>query len=277
MDHDNDTVMELADACVLDGPGDTTLAWLDHYLTNLEKESDILFNANYVTGTEEGKTESMNVLQYTAGVQSYIARTTGTTPTVAGLVCADDQLASSNADMRIVILMSDGDPSTNLNGDSCSGESCVSEIVSIRDTMVADGIQIYSAALTSESDLIGYMAHFSSDTCGNDYDNVADCDETNDIEYAYSASTAEDLEVMYQTIINSILGLTMKFTTEIDGETVVTGGPVREGDDVELIFPDGFECPQGDDEWTVPLRVTFNGEGIAKISDIQLTYCPVRE
>jgi len=69
----------------------------------------------------------------------------------------------------------------------------------------------------------------------------------------------------------------MKFTTEIDGETVVTGGPVREGDDVELIFPDGFECPQEDDEWTVPLRVTYNGEGIAKISDIQLTYCPVRD
>jgi len=245
--------------CISSSSGSKTLSWVDYPLNTVEKEYEMLFDP-------------------VRGVTAYLGYTNGspgTTPTAAGLSCASNQLASSKAEVKIIILLSDGEPNVKLDGGSCSATDCINEIIGIRDAIVQKDIQIYTAAITTQSKLIGYMAHFSSDTCKDDYEDVSDCTPTDNVEYAYNGSTSEELETMYETIINSILGLNIGFTTKVGDETVVTTGVVQQGEDVELPFPMGFSCPSTTSEWNIPIRVNFNGEGTVVISDISLTYCPL--
>ena len=113
-----------------------------------------------------------------------------------------------------------------------------------------------------------------ADVCVAALGNTADCQPRDGVEYAYHASTAEELETMYQTIVNSILGTIVSYTTTFAGETTVTTGAFRQGNDMALPLPEGFDCPKSGGEWTVPIRLNFSGEGTVKISDLKLNYCP---
>jgi hypothetical protein len=61
--------------------------------------------------------------------------------------------------------------------------------------------------------------------------------------------------------------------SQIGSTTYRTVGSVQEGEDVVLPFPEGFQCDT-QDEWVIPMRLSFPGTGKANISDIKLTYCP---
>ncbi|MBI4598832.1 Ig-like domain-containing protein [Candidatus Uhrbacteria bacterium] len=359
VDTDGDTTIENSDGCYLGTSTKAALSWIDHGLGSSTVEREILYDPD-------------------TGVETYVDRANGATPTAAGLKCAQTVLASSTADHKVVILLSDGDPTVNLAG---SYVIDVPEVVSVRDDLISDGVSVFTAAVTSDADLIGYMAHFSSDVCGTCnacedscntecaaecdggtvtdevclddcgtslesctdncggvcvevtctgllqeaytecvaecgpcdevcvdefnacedtctvtdtecedvctsqctsacgsscpvYEDRDDCEPKDNVEYAYSAATAEELEGMYQTIVDSILGVTVGFTTEFGGETQFTSGVVTEGDDVVLPFPTGFDC-KATGEWTIPVRLSFSGTGTVRLSDINLTYCPV--
>jgi hypothetical protein len=244
----------------------------------------------------------------------------------------------------------------------------VAEIISLANSMNEDEIEIFSVALTTDSDLIDYMDSFASDACGtgeyigecsgtgasclNAFDCLAVCsddssmtceedsdcneglrgecnvlreqkgvirtcssdDECPDVkvggvelpdscvfpdgatcsgtqecslttvvsdectggeisDYSYSGSTADELEAMYQSIVESIMGVSLTLITRIGSETVETTGFLQDGEDMEIPFPQGFEC-NIQDEWSIPFRVSFEGDGVLGISDIKLSYCP---
>ena len=369
VDTDGENGITDSDGCIQDTKDGDALAWIDHGLGSSTGENDMLYNAE-------------------TGVETYVARAHGYTPTAAGLKCADKVLQNSDANYKVIVLLSDGEPTINLAGviNTSTPESNVPEVVSVRDQMISKGIHIFTAALTTNTDLVGYMAHFSSDVCGTcdacesscetscasecsgesatdqscvddceangdlcledcatdvdcdvdcdgmvgsalsaclgactsavncvdtcektiksckdlctptdeecedscvdtctssscegsclSYEDVNDCKPRESVEYAYSASTAEDLETMYQTIVDSILGVTVGFTTDFAGQTTLTSGVVADGDNVIMPFPEGFDC-RTTGAWTIPFRISFAGTGVVHISDISLNYCPI--
>ncbi len=244
---------EYDDACVLSSAG-SGLAWIDHDLASSGNETEILYDVD-------------------SGVETYTTRDNGATPTAAGLRCAKQLLADSTAENKIVILLSDGDPTVPIDASNSGTDAEVAEVITEKDALEAIGAVVYSAAVTDDATLEGYMAHFSSDTCGSTTTDPDDCDVNNNVEYAYAGSTADELSGMYQTIVDTILGVTVGFTTEFGGTTTLTTDVVEPGNDVVLPFPAGFDCdPSG--STTVPVRLSFSGTGTVNISDIKLTYCP---
>ena len=214
----------------------------------------------------------------------YLDRVDGGTPTPEGLECARGLLASSSADYKFVILMSDGEPNYLINGSYDSGitvpaqDAC--EVVHGTASSYIEqltGAKVYTAAITTSNNMIGYMRHFSSDecsgSCSSDLTDAGDCEAADSGEYAYVASTAEELDEMYQSIIDNILGISVTMISQIGSTTYRTMGSVQEGEDVVLPFPEGFQCDT-QDEWVIPMRLSFPGTGKANISDIKLTYCP---
>ncbi|MFH1252814.1 MAG: IPT/TIG domain-containing protein [Candidatus Uhrbacteria bacterium] len=364
-------------ACFWVGDNNVTgqpLAWLDNDFTS---SSSDLINGDGTNGTV-----------------SYIDRLALGTPTAAGLRCAQDLFVDSTADRKIVILFSDGEPNVSLDGVTHSEDYSVvaAEAASVTLELVANLVEVYTVALTTSQDCLGYMAHLSSDICGSyasnatgtcavtgdacsvscsDYcsDNTAlecrydsdcysgtsgmcwwdhaaefdpnqgfapescdasdpcssytytiygmwdegntvgteqgtciyfdqepvsclsqncdnsttstislasDCLPNDGIEYAYSASTADGLNLMYETIVSSILDVGVGLTTDVLGVSTMTSGRVAVGNDVVLPFPEGFTCQSStDSEWSIPFQLDFAGSGTVNISDLKLTYCPV--
>jgi len=230
-------------------------------------------------------------------IGEYLTAVGGGTPTYNGIEEAISVLSSSTAEVKIIILLSDGDPGYNgsfsissSTSDECSGYSwsnypsaqdwsntsaCVAQIADNLIDGSSEGIPrsdiiIYSAAVTTSSSLKGYMAHMSSNTCSwSSTTSVTDCEGN----YAYSASSADEISLMYEAIVDSILGTNVTFTaTNTAGDTTTTTGEVQVGSDKELPFPEGFVCQST--EQTVPLRNVFYGSGSMEFSDINLTYCP---
>jgi hypothetical protein len=196
------------------------------------------------------------------------------TPTYLGMEEGIRMLDASGADIKIIVLLSDGNITHGAGWAACDEDDCVEEI---RTGLIETNSDIlfFSAAIVSDDDTDGqgWIAHLSTDDCGTDWDSPDDCAVADGVQYAYQASTAEEVALMYEAIIDVITGVSFGFTTEFAGETTVTNGSVGDGDDVVLPFPTGFDCNETD-EWTIPVRISFLGEGTVNISDIQLNYCP---
>lgn len=206
-------------------------------------------------------------------------------------------------DKRVVVLLSDGDPDGDAFGEDptdFSVDYVAEELKYYFDRAayfdvgeccgIVPSTEIYTATLAptdvAYDNLRGYMAHWSSDTCSDrtrgsdcsvyneptDGENAAVCGPgDNGVEYAYTASNAEELAVMYEEIIASILGYHLTYTT--DAGTFST--QIFEGYDKELQLPLDFACPEIEDEFVVPFRITFDGEGTLNLSDLKLQYCPL--
>lgn len=268
IDYDKDSDVDIDDACVKSDDGSTPLAWIDTYFTS---EEDELISG--LTGVE--------------GIEQYPDRLYWGTPTAAGLQCAKNLLeeSSSTAEKKIVVLLSDGRPSVRMSdGADGDGSEYVSEAAedarAVVKQLIGADIEVYSAALplSSSSSVLGYMAHFSSDSCGSDLSNPDDCVESEAGQFAYSATNAEDFSLMYETILNGILGVKTSLTTNFLDVSTVTTDEVSAGDDIALPFPEGFNCQiYSNSEWAIPLRFDFEGSGTVNISDIKLTYCPAEE
>ena len=222
-----------------------------------------------------------------AEVATYVDRATASTPTGDGYGCAIDSiLATSTADEKFIVLMSDGSPTRTFRTDFlCENDDildiCVPEImtdVRLRTRALGSGIHVYTAALTTSNSLKGYMKHFSSDLCGattgSALANVNDCTPNQGREYAFSGNTAAELNVVYQTIVDSILGTSVSFTTDTALGPEVTSGVVRAGLARDLTFPLDFTCPGSASPWELPISLSFYGEGYASIGNIGFNYCP---
>jgi hypothetical protein len=242
------------------------------------------------------------------------------TPTAAGLKCGynlligggiegenngvhwsvPDDLDDENS-IKVVVLLTDGSPNASNLTSSSEGESkeaIDAGIMEWRDNLFSNDVQVYTAALTDSLSLRGRMKHYSSDTCLNGpsertaFQSVNDCTTTDGIEYAYYATTPEELHAMYESIIASILGINFAYVTDISDLSTFSspgslennfqgtgtdyygsGGVVLEGSNVPLPIPIGFVCDENDATY-VDLAVNFNGIGSLNISDVRLNYCP---
>ncbi|MFH1404504.1 MAG: vWA domain-containing protein, partial [Patescibacteria group bacterium] len=216
----------------------------------------------------------------------------GGTPTMAAIDEAVGMLQDSNAQKKVIVLLTDGEPTITLDsgvyvncshfGSGADGfEACVSKIRQRISSYVARDvtdpeIEIFTAAIAGEGEpKVGYTAHMSSNICANeDWDDPADCAPRNRIQYAYQANDADGIMTMYDKIVEAIMEL--NFTSVMD-----TGTGAREssrgiglGDNIELPLHENFSCtglPQ-----QIPISLTFFTEGTVKISDIKFSYCPAQ-
>ena len=253
------------DACIRSSSTDNVpLAWVD---TNFTDDKDTLISGF-------------------GGVEYYSDRLVIGTPTAAGLECADSLFDSSSAEVKVVILLSDGEPSTSsVDGGFSEDGGAVEEAYNATQLLISNHpeVEVFSAALTDSASLIGQMKHFSSDVCGDevvgvDLDNPDDCSEGEGGEYAYAASNVDGLRSMYDEIIEMILGVKAGLTAEFLGQDTVTTERIETGTDVTLTFPKGFKCPTTaapDSLWEIPIRFVFNGSGSIGIENIKLDYCPL--
>ena len=134
-------------------------------------------------------------------------------------------------------------------------------------------ILFYTAAITDNATYQGYTSHISSNDCewatSSSASSLTDCTGN----YAFAGANEEEIQQMYESIVDSILGTSITFTaTDEEGETHTTTGGVQPGSDVELPFPEGFICQST--QQRIPLRNAFYGEGYISFSDFNLTYCP---
>ncbi len=233
-------------------------------------------NIDYNLSTSEDEYSLINT------VNAYSA--SGSTYPEEGLEAVYNELENPAPEdtVQVVVLLSDGSPTA---GD---GENTVDEWARRlkRDCEGQTGtLDLYTAALTGSSSLKGYMAHWSSDVCeragimpdvcsGDEPDDISDADNcspsNNGIEYAYSSETAEDLRDMYEAIVESIIGKHITYTTDAG----TSSGTMNEGNSQPLLFPIGFECPESDEEFTVPFRISFPGTGTVNLTNIEMNYCP---
>lgn len=153
---------------------------------------------------------------------------------------------------KIVVLLSDGQPSDDPDA---SAEA-------LKDA----GYEVYTVALvtSTDTDLITAMNGWSSNSGAEQNDNG--------IDYAYDGDTASELESAYDSIINSILGVTVSVVSSGSTGVELTSDIVTEGNNLSLPWPENFTCdPESDQE--VPLQITFLGEGTVKLSNLRIEYC----
>ncbi|MBI2473916.1 Ig-like domain-containing protein [Candidatus Uhrbacteria bacterium] len=238
-------------------------------------------------------------------VQSYstcVTSSNGSTPTYNGIEEAVSLLksSSSTAAVKIVIVLADGDydwidSALSTDGwddttDSVTNEACNSTYSKVYngntytekpacaadmydDFVDSSDILFYTAAITSDSTYQGYTSHISSNDCA--WETSSSASKTSDCtgNYAFAGATEDEIDQMYESIVDSILGTNVTFTaTDEDGDTHTTTGEVQAGSDVELPFPEGFVCQST--QQSIPLRNAFYGEGFISFSDFNLTYCP---
>lgn len=221
-------------------------------------------------------------------IREYPNRAANGTPTISGVAAAladfeaekerlgDDQVA----DQRIIVLLSDGAPSVPQPQppapERCGDvEDCVELILDQVNDGKEQGILFYTAAITDRSSLRGYMAHWSSNVCGTNLISSHDCAPRQNVQYAFSAETSQEIQEMYGSIINSIIGSVATLITERENESFYRREEVRDGPGVSLPIPPEFSC-NGTPNQFIPFSLTFRGDGPARLSNFQFTYCPAR-
>jgi len=213
----------------------------------------------------------------------------GNTPTFVGMVEAVNLFYDSSADIKIIVLLSDGFPNYHYNSalevvscypdflytyeeiDYSIFKACVVEIKDYLETY-ASSYDIYTATIgSSSSSYVGYAAHISDEECT--WTDSLSVDECTLGSYAFSGTTSDEIEAMYEAVIDSILGVKMTWITTSMGATITTTGSTGGGRSITLPFPDAFACES--DTFTLPLRLEFDGEGTVELSNLQLQYCPL--
>jgi hypothetical protein len=155
--------------------------------------------------------------------------------------------------------------------DACIAEARY-ETGMILDHVESKDITFYSAVISNSNTDKAYMEHLSSLKCsGNDMGDIDDCPEG---DFAYEASTAQEIEVMYTKIIESVLESTTTVTAtkgiDSSSETKIT--PV--GQNIELPLPETFACQNK--PTLMPIQTIFNGTGTMHFDNITFEYCPTQ-
>ncbi len=171
---------------------------------------------------------------------------TGNTWTNNSIDKAAEMLTNYNADRKIIVLLSDGQPT---NGYFPVSEATAAKI---------EGILIYTIAFTTDENLKHAMCDWSNESDCN-------CVESEDCTYAFSGINANDL---YTQIINEIL-LKPEGDISVEIEGVTFDVPLTSTIDLDF---SGVDC--SDSEQTVNMKVEFDGGGELKLSNMRLKYCP---
>ena len=152
----------------------------------------------------------------------------------------------------------------------------------------AAGMIFYSAAITTDPDMEGYMAHLSSENCEARIDECPDAPsncmamrwrddcsvEGMASAFAYSGSSANDVEQMYQAIINQILGTNISVSATNSEDLLGTQGAfLPQANSVQLPLPSRFEC--SNEPQALPLKNQYIADGAIAYSNFEFSYCPL--
>jgi cysteine-rich repeat protein len=181
----------------------------------------------------------------------------------------------------IVILLSDGEVTTDSNY-AAPNQATISpdpiEIAEDFDSYTAAGTagyEIYSATLSDDADWILNMKNWSSNSYDgliNDYVPNSSASDFNGLNYAFEGNTEEEMQAMYDQIVDSIVEIAVTIVSENDGVVVETSGSIEEGPDVALPWPENFACNDLFEQ-QVPIQISFPGLGQIQVSDVKLNYC----
>ena len=159
-------------------------------------------------------------------------------------------------------------------GDEYAGtKACVAQMHFEHIVQNREDIDFFSAVIANDLILKGYMAHASSNVCGREWGDVSDCDLRDNVQYAYSATTKDEILKMYNEMIKVILQMSFASVVSTDGGPRTTAGGIGLGSDVVLPFPDLFTCTG--EPINMPFSSTFYVPGTVNFSDFKFTYCPV--
>ncbi len=192
----------------------------------------------------------------------------GGTPTDLGLDAAktllDAQSSVTNA-RKIVVLLTDGE------ANDPAATTDAADIIKGVDENGDDipDYELYTIALTTSSSFIRTVAGWSSNDPAIYTVDRTQPNNLTSIDYAYHGSSSSAITDAYNSIVASITQPT--FTLVTSGGTT-TSGSVMEGTGVAIPWPEGFICDQSAEQ-TLPLRVTFAGEGQVNISNVKFNYC----
>lgn len=157
---------------------------------------------------------------------------------------------------KIVVLLSDGAPTDNPDS--------AADALKASSTENGAPYEVYTVALTTSSSLISDMEDWSS----NDGASV----NANGIDYAYDGDTTAELQAAYESIIDSILGITVSVISSDGATAELTSDIVMEGNNISFPWPENFTCdPTSEQE--VPIQLTFLGEGTINLSALRIEYC----
>ncbi len=208
------------------------------------------------------------------------------TPTYQGIDMAIDILNDAPAEnVKIIILLSDGNPITDLQvnnldcmiSDQAHISPCVDQIRGLMNTQVNRSIKFYSAGIVSSYPTVGYMSVLSDEICekgGNNlYGDANDCGEGT---YAFHGTTASQIKGMYDEIMTSILGMTTTVSSADANDHRLVSDPKRlqSGIHIQMPFPDAFVCKP--EPTLMPLTTEFLGTGSVNFTNFSFTYCPVQ-
>lgn len=265
----------------------------ERYFVDDTQEGDLdaaITTALSVTYHADKKTESIQC--YNPDEDPSCVEVTGT-PLIQVLRSVKDAFANDtnvgDDDAKYVILFTDGDIKNDASEltavedafalTDASHKSYVEQVTDTIDELKDSGITLFSAAF-AESDSCGaYQAAKWSNmdcspaerVCEKQYDEGDySCEPpSNNITYAYSATDADGLVEMYQSIIDAILNVTVTLT-DADGNTATS--TVDIGDSIDLPLPVFFAC-DASAESNLNIEVTFTGSGAIEFSNIQLNMC----
>ncbi len=225
-----------------------------------------------------GDSESADFISLVRSYSTY-----SSTNTYNGLEAAELALAEiTDVNVRkIVVLMTDGDYTASYGNPE-----------DITCTLKADDIEVYTVALKAgtestmqpdEDVCSGSVVGRGSSiimNCSDGAENLSsiidqmacyssgNAHELTGVDYAFSGSTKSELAEMYDQILDSILGATFSFV--VDGDLI--SDSIKEGNNVDLPWPEGFACEETSQE--IPIRLYFEGEGTIGISNLKFEYCP---
>jgi hypothetical protein len=217
---------------------------------------------------------------------------TGNTPTADGLDWAYNVMSARANDpdasdrQRIVVLLTDGNPNYILHT-SYSGVTphpsgnADFDAFNVSQVLQSDlDVEVYTGAFTDSDVRIAKANHLSSNVCGFNFSNLADCAPSeNGVNYAYNAETEDEFNGMISDIVNNIIGLNLNYLTP----TGPDGGAIEGGNDVVLPFPPGFSCESNSTTgqpipFEIPIFMSFNSNdpssSAVNINNIRLEYCP---
>ena len=172
----------------------------------------------------------------------------GSTYTLEAMQQANTMLNAYTADLRIVILISDGDPTVSHDPDVET------------DAAKAAGTEIYTIAFTSNPSLQADMCSWSSD-------NGVGCYSSG---YSYSDT---DPDAVYEEIIDQILDLPEgPYDITIDGVTVSVPAAGLFLPNIPISFPVGLTCdPLA--EQPLNFSLDFTGGGQITIGNARVDTC----
>ncbi len=137
------------------------------------------------------------------------------------------------------------------------------------------GYEVYTAAITSRTDWQDNMTNWSSNNWDgylSSYNALRANSLFNGTVYAYDGNSDTALAEMYDRIVDSITQIVVNVISSDGVTTKTTTATIDEGVNIQLPWPEKFECDAGAEQ-DLPIQLVFPGSGQISLENVRLDYC----